>query len=429
MGRMALVGIAVAVVVATGAALAADVTVGPSPSWYRPLPTPLSDKPAEELKAQPTYTGTPLYGAIKLGDGADNTYTIVVDLAADWSAFTQAFTAAQGKVDMKTVPARIYIDANNDEDLTNDGDGVLMACGADRAAKDAYIIQGPLAKCAVTYADGTELDYPIGVWMFPQRGTGNNTDYGRTLFFRRACSFETKLPVAGEEVLARFYDENANGLIVAADGDMLAIDLNQDGKLDAKPKGPETYAIDAPFNFKGESYVLKSTGPRGNDAVVAVSEKKVEPPVYPPTIAVGEPAPDFTMATLDGGTFKLSDQKGKVVLIDFWATWCGPCRVELPNVVKMWNEVKDKGLVLVGISLDRDTDQEKAVDTVKKFAPENGMTWTHIVDGKYWQAEVAQLYQVEAIPQTVLVGKDGKIVALGLRGEKLAEKVKELLGQ
>ncbi len=409
-------------------ALAAEVTIGPSPSWYRPLPIPLQDKAAAPLAKEPQYVGTPLYGVVTLGDGPNRDFTVVVDVAPDWSKFGEAFKAANGKVEMSTVPAHIYVDANQDKDLTNDGAGAVTGCFPDRGAKDGYTILGA-AKCKVAYADGQTLEYPLGFWMFPQRGKikqGNaEQDYGRTLYYRRDCSFETKLDVAGQQVLARFYDENANGLIAAQDGDLLAIDLNQDGQIDAMMRGPEVYKLDAPFNLGGESYVLKSAGPRGNSAVVAVSEQKVPAPVY---VAVGQPAPDFTMGTLDGGTFKLAEQRGKVVLLDFWATWCGPCRQELPNVVKMWNEVQDKGLVLVGISLDRDDAQAKAVDTVRKFAPENGMTWTHIVEGKYWDSAIAKLYLVEGIPHTVLIGRDGKIVAVDLRGEALAAKVKELLG-
>ena len=411
-------------------AFPAEVTVAPGPRWYRPLPTPLSDKPVEKLNAEPKYVGTPLYGAIHLGDGKDSTYAVVVDLAPDWSAFSEAFKAAGGKVDMSTVPAHIYVDGNNDEDLTNDGNGVMGFCYQDRAAPNAFII-GVDAKCQVTYADKHTLEYPVGFWMFPQRpkakqSEGAEQDYAKTLFYRRDCSFETKLTIKGTEVSAAFYDEDADGLIAAKGGDLLAIDLNQDGQLDPNMKGPEIYGLTAPFNFKGESYRLKSWGPRGNGAVVTVSRQKVPPPVY---VTVAQPPPDFSHETLDGGKFTLSEQKGKVVVIDFWATWCGPCREEVPNVVKMWNELKDKGLAIVGISLDNDDNTGKAVDRVRKFVEGNGMSWTHIVEGKYWDSAIGKLYLVDSIPHTVLVGKDGRIIAVDLRGEELAKKVKEALGQ
>jgi thiol-disulfide isomerase/thioredoxin len=142
---------------------------------------------------------------------------------------------------------------------------------------------------------------------------------------------------------------------------------------------------------------------------------------------VGEIAPDFTLKDLRGRNVSLSEYRGHVVILDFWATWCGPCRTELPNVVKMWDDLKGKGLVLVGISLDFDDKDAKATDKVAKFAPENGMTWTHIVEGKYWDSEIGRLYQVSGIPQTVLIDREGKISALGLRGEKLHEAAKKAL--
>jgi thiol-disulfide isomerase/thioredoxin len=408
----------------------AGTTIGPPPPWYRPMQCALQDTPLEQLSAQPQYTGTPLYGAIHLGDGEDDTYSIVVDLAPDWAAFGEAYKAAQGKVEMSSVPARIYIDANNDEDLMNDGEGLLDRCNASPQQPGSFTISRG-AKCQVAYADGVTIEYPMDCYMFPQRPPvklpdGSDRQYSRTLFYHRNACFETKLPVGDATLGIRFYDENSDGLIVTEDKDRLGLDLNQDGTFDPNSRGPEIYDLNAPFSFGGESYVLRTFGPRGGDPTAVVSEQKVAAPVY---ILAGKPAPDFAMPTLDGGTFTLSAQKGKIVILDFWATWCGPCRDELPNVVKMWDELKDKGLVLVGISLDFDDKDAKATDKVAKFAPENGMTWTHIVEGKYWDSEIGRLYQVSGIPQTVLVDREGKISALGLRGEKLHEAAKKALGE
>ncbi|HJN18950.1 MAG TPA: TlpA disulfide reductase family protein [Armatimonadota bacterium] len=403
----------------------ADVKLGPPPGSYRPMPVTLSDEPTEELSAQPEYVAAPLYGALNIGDGEDSTYSVAIDLGEDWEEFKTAYADANGEVELQTCPARVYVDANNDEDLTNDGPGVLSRCIEDRRKPGDYTIFVG-ARCDVTYGDGLELTYPINLYMFPQRGKtrfkdGTERDYGRLAFAYCAGSFETDLDVAGEALSARFYDRDADGLIMADAGDQVNLDLNADGVFDGNSKGPEMYGLRDPFHFNGETYVLETFGARGDAPTVTVSETKVETKPY---ILKGEVAPDFTQPTLDGGDFTLSAHRGKVILLDFWATWCGPCLEELPNVVSMWEKLEGDDFMIVGISFDRDDDKGKATDKVAKFAPENGMTWTHIVEGKYWDSDVGDIYQVSGIPQTVLVGEDGTILEVGLRGDRLRKACK-----
>lgn len=139
--------------------------------------------------------------------------------------------------------------------------------------------------------------------------------------------------------------------------------------------------------------------------------------------AVGQKFIDMTMKTPDGKDLKLSDivSKSKVTLVDFWASWCGPCRAEMPNVVKAYKEYKGKGFEIVGVSFD-----EKA-DDWKKAIKELNITWPQMSDLKGWQSEGAKLYNVRGIPATVLIGQDGTILAKDLRGEALNEKLKEVL--
>ncbi len=122
-----------------------------------------------------------------------------------------------------------------------------------------------------------------------------------------------------------------------------------------------------------------------------------------------------------GKAIDLAEYKGKVLLIDFWATWCGPCMAELPNVIAAYEKFHGKGFEILGISLDED---REAFD---KCIADRKMTWRHHFDGKGWKNEVAQAYGVNSIPATYLVGKDGKVVAVGLRGEKLEKELARLL--
>ena len=140
-------------------------------------------------------------------------------------------------------------------------------------------------------------------------------------------------------------------------------------------------------------------------------------------VAVGAIAPDFTQMTPENQPVKLSDFKGKYVLIDFWASWCGPCRAENPNVVKVYNQYKDNGFTVLGISLDN----EKGRDAWLKAINKDQLTWTQVSDLKGWYNEVAALYSVKAVPQNFLIDPNGKIIAKNLRGEELAAKLKEII--
>ncbi|TDE12444.1 TlpA disulfide reductase family protein [Dyadobacter psychrotolerans] len=139
-------------------------------------------------------------------------------------------------------------------------------------------------------------------------------------------------------------------------------------------------------------------------------------------VAVGELAPDFTLNNPEGKPIALSSLRGKFVLIDFWASWCGPCRMENPNVVRMYDKFKDKGFSIYGVSLDKEEGPWKAA--IKK----DNLTWVHGSDLKYWNSAVAQTYGVTAIPATYLLDKEGKIIAKNLRGAALEAKLAELLG-
>ncbi|MFQ6099473.1 MAG: TlpA family protein disulfide reductase, partial [Armatimonadota bacterium] len=139
-----------------------------------------------------------------------------------------------------------------------------------------------------------------------------------------------------------------------------------------------------------------------------------------PRHLVGRPAPDFSAETLSGDTLRLSDYRGEVVLLDFWASWCLPCRMEMPNVARVHDRYSSRGLQVIGVNLDAErSDADAAVS-------ELGITWPQVLDGQ--MGSIARHYGVKSIPMTFLVGRDGTIVGVGLRGEELHSRVAEVLG-
>lgn len=203
-----------------------------------------------------------------------------------------------------------------------------------------------------------------------------------------------------------FIKNNPNGLISAL---LIEKALNA-GVL---PSG------EAKEMYDGLSEEIKETQPaknivKGLEAAKAKEEKNK-------STAIGATAPNFSGPTPEGKELSLKDAMGKVTIIDFWAAWCKPCRVENPNVVKIYNKYHSKGLNIIGVSLDR-----KAEDWKKAIADDN-LSWNHISNLDYFNDAVAKLYNIEAIPATFILDENGVIVAKNLRGPELESKIAELL--
>ena len=141
------------------------------------------------------------------------------------------------------------------------------------------------------------------------------------------------------------------------------------------------------------------------------------------SLVSGAAFPDFDEKDLDGKPLSVANYKGKVVLVDFWATWCGPCVGEMPNVIKAYGKYHDKGFEIIGVSLD------ESKGSLTDFIKKNNMPWPQYFDGKGWQNKLGAKYGINSIPMNYLVGKDGKIIDKELRGDALDEAVGKALAQ
>jgi peroxiredoxin len=181
---------------------------------------------------------------------------------------------------------------------------------------------------------------------------------------------------------------------------------------DVKKRFPENTLI-VSFTDKLTQLSQQNTAAQGDGA--AAQEANMT------SVQLGQVAPDFTLPDLAGKNISLSSFKGKYVLVDFWASWCKPCRMENPNVVTAYNKYKGKNFTIVGVSLD------KSKEAWAKAIQADGLTWTHVSDLKFWDSSVVPLYGLNSIPSNMLLDPQGKIIAMGLRGPDLEAKLAEVL--
>lgn len=216
----------------------------------------------------------------------------------------------------------------------------------------------------------------------------------------------------------------------------LADELKEFDVLLARHKDEKTDDVAQILFMKAQLYreVLQNEA-RGNELLdqlrkdypdstaVATLKRQEEAGRIQQSLVAGAKFPEFDEKDLNGKPFNLAACKGKVVLIDFWATWCGPCVAELPNVLKAYEKHHDAGFEILGISLDSDKDR------LESFLKEKKMTWQQYFDGKGWQNKLAGRYGVNAIPATYLLDGEGKIIAKNLRGPALEPAIAKALSK
>jgi thiol-disulfide isomerase/thioredoxin len=361
---------------------------------YKPSRSGLGGTPQVDLVKEPKYQSRlPKYGKMIVGNTADSIITIVMD-------------EPEGQ------PPKVYIDLNNDKDLTNDGDASW-----DRQVEGVFFKErNVVARFRIDNHD-TTLTLPYTFYRF--------ADEGRKIFgvlYYRDFARVGRAKIGETEYKISLTTFNNSGDFSNISDDAVVVDLNQDGKLETDPKSKEFFETRNPFNIAGESYRVKQVSVLGDEIEFVVSKEKVEPKMM---LAEGYSAPDFEQNNLDGKPISLNAYKGKVVLLDFWATWCGPCLNDLPEVIKLYEKYRDQGFDIIGVSLDGESTRT-SVETLKKFVKDRKIGWEITYDGLGWNNAVAQKYQIKSIPYQLLVDQEGIIQMVASGFDQSGQKIKNM---
>lgn len=362
-----------------------EVRLGPAPAgtvgeWAQAVvPRRMRATPAQDVRFDGPALVLSQWGEITLGTAR---YAFLLGVGAD------------GRADL-------WVDANRDQRLS----AAELVAGTRAAKYTEWRVE-----LRATPAAGDEFPYPLAV-VWPE-GRGY-------VYLLGGAPRSGELAVNGTRARLVIVDADLDG-VYGTKGDFYAVDTDGDDVIHGDPDGHERFGLDEAFTIAEKSYRLSQIDPGGAWVKLArTGYVPGKPPLIP-----GHPAPEFRFTTFpDGKPLALSDLRGKVVLLDFWATWCGPCMEKLPLLLELYKEHRDKGFEIVGLSLDTSERDLRAVLSAR------GVSWPVAFDGKSWDNPLARLYRVYQIPTSYLIDRDGIIRYRDLRGEELAGKLVELLGR
>jgi thiol-disulfide isomerase/thioredoxin len=342
---------------------------------YRPIRAEM-DQEADIVSKVPEDLQAPKFGQIEIGE---QKWAFVLD-------------------EPEEADARLWIDTNGDGDLTNDPPTEWTA--RDRGGLTMYSGKGQIA------LDDERIG-SLGLYRFDPADE-NRAALKNTLMYYLDFGSEFSFELDGQEhatfVSGKISEESA-----------LPIDRDGNGRVSRRF---EMARVGEAFNFTGTSYVFELTDGR---LQLRPADEKVDQLPLPPNLITGKPALSFTATTMDGATIEFpSAFQGQIVMLDFWATWCGPCIGEIPHMKEAYAEWHDKGFEILGVSFDR----EEMEDKVREFLAEKEITWPQIYEGKGWETSLGIMHDVSGIPFVLLVdGDSGEILATAsdLRGPGLSE--------
>ncbi|MDZ4754937.1 MAG: TlpA disulfide reductase family protein [Phycisphaerae bacterium] len=387
--------------------------------YYAPLRLELVETPPESLTKPPAALEAPLYGVIQPAGANGRVYHVILD-------------EPDGK------PARLFIDANGNGDCTDDAPATWEgkpSPGHDGKEYTMHSGGGMLEFPASTTGDeGKAFNGHIAAYRFDKNDPAREQLKGVLLYYRDYGA-EGEVTLQGKSYKAMLDDGQATGDFSgrsqpptdkAGDGPIrLLMDVNGNGKFDSRG---ESFDTSDPFNIGGTTWEV-AVARDGLTLTATQSDKVVAEIPTPPDHSTGKPILAFEATDMDGNAVRFPSQyAGKVVLLDFWATWCGPCIKEMPHVVAAYEKFHDMGFEVLGVTLD----SEDAAEKIRKTAGEKGMKWPQIYDGGGWKAAIADKYAINSIPATFLVdGDTGLIIAVGraLSGEGLAKEVEAALAK